>query len=80
MFTHYFKVGIGIIIAIVTLVFAYTLVQQNRVVKGYALTVVFDNVEGLTEGNAVWMSGLKIGSVEKMQLLPNGKFKLTLHI
>jgi phospholipid/cholesterol/gamma-HCH transport system substrate-binding protein len=82
MFTHYFKVGIGVIIAAAILAYAYVNIQENRLGKNdsYTLTVVFDNVEGLSEGNAVWLSGLKIGSVKKMQLLPNGKVELSLVI
>ncbi|MFA6447826.1 MAG: MlaD family protein [bacterium] len=82
MLTHYFKVGIGALVAIAILVYGYTMVQENRLSKenSYTLTVLFDNVEGLGEGNAVWLSGLKIGNVEKMQLRNDGRVVLTLKI
>ena len=36
--------------------------------KGYTLTAVFDSVAGLDEKAAVRMAGVKIGTVEKIEL------------
>ncbi len=82
MFSHYFKVGVGILAAVAILFAGYTKVQENRMKKGegYQLRVVFDNVEGIDVGNAVWLSGIKIGSVKKMTLRPDGRVLLNLEI
>lgn len=82
MATHYFKVGLGILIAIAILVTGYRLVQEFKLTKrnSYNLYVVFDNVQGLSAGNAVWLSGVKIGKVDSITLMPDGKAELTLKI
>jgi phospholipid/cholesterol/gamma-HCH transport system substrate-binding protein len=38
---------------------------------GYLLTARFDQVDGLATGNAVYLSGIKVGSVLKIELAPN---------
>ncbi len=82
MLSNYFKVGAGILIAIAIVVAAYRAVQENKLGgdKIYTIKVVFDNVEGLSEGNDVWLSGIKIGSIRKLTLLPSGKVQLDLQI
>ncbi len=82
MFTHYFKVGLGIILSIIILYVSYTQVQEFKMTKdnSYALYVVFDNVEGLSVGNAVWLSGIKIGKVEQLDLRDDGRAELALRI
>jgi phospholipid/cholesterol/gamma-HCH transport system substrate-binding protein len=82
MFTHYFKVGAGVLIAVVILVIGYRQVQEFKLTKdnSYPLYVEFDTVQGLAEGNAVWLSGYKIGKVERIELMPDGRVELVLKI
>ncbi|HOX29478.1 MAG TPA: MlaD family protein, partial [bacterium] len=82
MFTHYFKVGIGVLVAIAILFVAYKQVQENRLGKNesYNLTVTFDNVQGVTAGNDVWLSGIKIGSIKTVKLRDDGTAELELMI
>jgi phospholipid/cholesterol/gamma-HCH transport system substrate-binding protein len=38
---------------------------------GYLLTARFDQVDGLTAGNPVFLAGIQVGSVAKIELAPN---------
>ncbi len=82
MISQYFKVGVGIIIAVAVLVTAYsrlkTFVYSDE--NSYELNVVYDNIQGLGKGDAVWLSGVKIGSVGDISLRPDGKAVLHLRI
>jgi phospholipid/cholesterol/gamma-HCH transport system substrate-binding protein len=43
-------------------------------------TVVYDNIEGLTPANQVSLSGMKVGQVKTIELIPGNKVKVTLVI
>ena len=71
-------VAIGIIIFLVGI---FTLGgQQKAFVKTVSVTAVFDDVSGLNEGNNVWYSGVKIGTVKKIEFFNKSQVKVTLHI
>ncbi len=71
-------VAIGIIIFLVGI---FTLGgQQKAFVKTVSITAVFDDVGGLREGNNVWFSGVKIGTVKKIGFFNTSQVKVTLHI
>jgi phospholipid/cholesterol/gamma-HCH transport system substrate-binding protein len=82
MFTHYFKVGAGVLAAAAILIIGYNRVQEMRLDNdnSYALKAVFSNVQGLSAGNAVWLSGISIGKVESLELMDNGDVMLNLRI
>ena len=62
-------VGITIIAAIIISTFGYIFIREIPVrQKGYDVTILFNNVSGLTEGDAVKVSGLKVGRVREMEL------------
>jgi phospholipid/cholesterol/gamma-HCH transport system substrate-binding protein len=39
--------------------------------EGYLLTARFDQIDGLTTGNPVYLAGIRVGSVVKIELAPN---------
>jgi phospholipid/cholesterol/gamma-HCH transport system substrate-binding protein len=48
--------------------------------KKMSITTIFNDVNGLQPGNNVWFSGVKIGTVKKLQILSHSKVKVTLNI
>jgi len=41
--------------------------------KTFTVSAVFRNIEGLKEGDKVWLSGVKIGTVKNVQIVAEGK-------
>lgn len=82
MFSHYFKVGAGIIAAVAIVVISYQQLKEAPYTNknSYELQVMFDNIQGLSAGNDVWLSGVKIGTVETISLMEDGRAMLTLRI
>lgn len=75
-------VGIFVSIGIVILVAGILTLgsQKKAFVKSITLTSAFDNVEGLTAGNNVWFSGVKIGTVKEVSFSGNSQVKIKMDI
>jgi phospholipid/cholesterol/gamma-HCH transport system substrate-binding protein len=71
-------VGIFVFLGIVLFVAGiFTLAgQQKRFVKSIELNAIFDNVAGLKVGNNVWFSGVKIGTVKKIDFYGTSQVKI----
>ena len=54
--------------------------KQKRFVKSIMLEAVFDNVSGLTAGNNIWFSGVKVGTVKKVSFYGNSQVLITMNI
>lgn len=82
MLTHNVKVGLAVVVAIVILIVTLQFVGGEKFTAGntYQLKVVFDNVQGLSPGAKVWLSGVEIGKVEEVVLRDDGKAELNLRI
>ena len=62
--------AIVLIIASFFLVFAYTS-SKGGVYTGYPLIATFDRIDGLSVGNDVRISGVKVGSITSLEVEPN---------
>lgn len=70
-FGNEFKVGLAIVLTALVLFFGIRYLAGLSVFgSGYALVAVFDDTEGLTSGNPVTVSGVQIGTVSSVELLP----------
>ncbi|HEY3429070.1 MAG TPA: MlaD family protein [Cyclobacteriaceae bacterium] len=47
--------------------------ESNIFNKTFTVSAVFKNVEGLNEGDNVWLSGVKIGTVKRVQIVAEGQ-------
>jgi phospholipid/cholesterol/gamma-HCH transport system substrate-binding protein len=47
--------------------------ERNIFNRTFAVSAIFKNVEGLTEGDNVWLSGVKIGTVKNVTIISDGK-------
>ena len=69
-------IGIGIFITVVL-----TLGDQRKTfVKTFTLRSVFEDVGGLQKGNNIWYSGVKVGTVKKIDFNPNSQVEVTMSI
>jgi len=48
--------------------------------KTFTVSAVFKNIEGLKEGDKVWLSGVKIGTVKHVQIVDEGKVIVALSL
>ena len=70
---HKFKndiiVGAVVLIAILLSIFGYFFIREIPIrTKGIEVVITFNNVTGLTPGDAVTVSGVKIGRVKDIEL------------
>ncbi len=75
-------VGIFIFVGVVIfLIGVFTLGGQKKTfVKTFTLSVVFDDIQGLKTGNNVWFSGVKIGTIKKIQFYGTSQVQVFLSI
>ncbi|MGX5688432.1 MlaD family protein [Arcticibacter tournemirensis] len=75
-------VGIFVLLGIVVFVAGiFTLAgQQKRFVKSIELNAVFNDVAGLKAGNNVWFSGVKVGTVKKIDFYGIAQVKIKMSI
>lgn len=74
------KLGIFVLTGLVLFFVAVFLVgsQNNLFNKTFTINAVFKNVEGLKEGDNVWLSGVKIGTVKEVRIVREGKVVVAL--
>lgn len=68
---------IGGIVIFLTVLF-YLGREGNVFNRTFTVFAVFKNVEGLKEGDNVWLSGVKIGMVSSVQIISEGKVMVSL--
>lgn len=68
----------GIIIFLTALL--YMGKDGNFFNKTFTISAIFKNVEGLKEGDNVWLSGVKIGTVKKVEIVADGKVIVSLSL
>lgn len=54
--------------------------ENNFFNKTFTVSAIFKNVEGLKEGDNVWLSGVKIGTVKKVSIMDEGKVIVSLSL
>jgi phospholipid/cholesterol/gamma-HCH transport system substrate-binding protein len=75
-------VGIFLFIGIaIFLLGVFTLGSQKKsFVKSFDLSVIFNNVQGLKVGNNIWFSGVKVGTIKRIQFYGTSQVKVFLSI
>lgn len=80
------ETGVGLIAIVVLgwiigLSYAWNRIDESAGLGGaYRLTAEFNRVDGLDSGAAVMVSGVRVGTVEAMTLLPDYRARLVLQI
>lgn len=81
--TYKQEVGVGALVLVGFAVFIallFWLTDRRVGAQGTRLTVVFENVAGLDQGDPVMVSGVKVGRVEGVRLQRGGKVEVILNI
>jgi phospholipid/cholesterol/gamma-HCH transport system substrate-binding protein len=75
-------VGVFIALGIVILVAGVLSIgdQRKAFVKTFSVRAVFDDVQGLQPGNNIWLSGMKIGSVKKVEFYGSAQVEIIMNI
>ena len=78
------QITVGIFIFIGLAVFilgVFTLGSQKKTfTKSFSVNVVFDDIQGLKNGANIWFSGVKVGTVKKIEFYGTSQVKLLLNI
>lgn len=75
-------VGIFVFIGIAILVTGILTLggQQKKFVKAIQLKTVFDDIGGLQAGNNIWFSGVKIGTVRKINFYGDAQVEIIMNV
>jgi phospholipid/cholesterol/gamma-HCH transport system substrate-binding protein len=68
----------GLVLFLIALFFIGS--ERNIFARTFQISAIFKNIEGLKEGDNVWLSGVKIGTVKKVQIITEGKVVVTLSL
>ncbi|HSN07718.1 MAG TPA: MlaD family protein, partial [Hanamia sp.] len=75
---------LGIFIFLGLAIFIWTVLtlgsQKNTFEKSIMVKTYFQNVNGLQKGNNIWFSGVKVGTIENVSLMGNGKVEVDMNI
>ena len=76
------KLGIFVLAGLVLFFAAVFLVgsENNLFSSTFTTHAIFKNVEGLKEGDNVWLSGVKIGTVKQVRIVKEGRVVVTLNL
>jgi phospholipid/cholesterol/gamma-HCH transport system substrate-binding protein len=76
------KLGAFVIAGIVLFMIALFYVGSESAFfnKTFTVSAVFRNIEGLKEGDKVWLSGVQIGTVKNVQIVAEGKVVVALSL
>jgi phospholipid/cholesterol/gamma-HCH transport system substrate-binding protein len=75
-------VGIFVLVGIAILVAGILTLggQQKKFVKAIQLKAVFDDIGGLQAGNNIWFSGVKIGTVRKINFYGDAQVEIEMNV
>ncbi len=77
-------VTVGVFIVVGILIFVVGLLtlggQKKTFEKKIHVKAVFDDVGGLQEGNNVWYSGVKVGTIREINFTPDSKVEVIMNI
>jgi phospholipid/cholesterol/gamma-HCH transport system substrate-binding protein len=76
------KLGIFVLAGVVLFLGAVFLIgsENNIFSRTFTAHAIFKNVEGLKEGDNVWLSGVKIGTVRDVRIVKEGRVIVTLNL
>jgi len=78
--SKYIKLGIFIFAGLALFVIAlfYVGSKENLFTKTIELYAIFPSVSGLTQGNSVQFAGIKVGSIESIEIIATDKVKVSM--
>jgi phospholipid/cholesterol/gamma-HCH transport system substrate-binding protein len=79
---QHIKLGIFVLAGLVLFFVAVFLVgsENNLFSRTFTTHAIFKNVEGLKEGDNVWLSGVKIGTVKAVRIVKEGRVVVSMNL
>src|SRR6185295_6536634 len=76
------KLGVFVIIGVILFIIATIFIgsASNIFTRTFVVSAVFKNIEGLKEGDKVWLSGVQIGTIKKVRIVVVGEVVVTLSL
>ncbi|MEO5603268.1 MAG: MlaD family protein [Cyclobacteriaceae bacterium] len=76
------KLGAFVIAGLALFIFSIFFIgsENNIFSRTFTVAAIFKNVEGLTTGDNVWLSGVKIGTVTDVKIISQGKVVVNLSL
>lgn len=78
------QIAVGVFIAIglaILLIGVFTIGDQRKAfVNTITLRAVFDDVQGLQPGNNIWLSGMKVGTVKKVEFYGSAQVEVIMNV
>lgn len=75
------KIGLTVVLAVIIGFIGFRVMKDVPIFRqGTVLFATYEKVDGLSVGTPVFVSGIKIGSVQKLTLLPNDSVQVALNI
>lgn len=76
------KLGLFVLIGLILFLTAVFMIgsENNIFSRTFQVFAVFKNVEGLKEGDNVWLTGVKIGTVRNVKIVSEGRVVVTLSL
>ncbi len=76
------KLGAFVMIGLVLFAVALFYIGKENIFfnRTFTISAVFRNIEGLKEGDKVWLSGVQIGTVKHVQIVDEGKVAVALSL
>jgi phospholipid/cholesterol/gamma-HCH transport system substrate-binding protein len=71
-------VSIGAVLFLVAVIFIGS--ASNFFTKTFLVSAIFKNIEGLKEGDKVWLSGVQIGTVKSVRIIKEGEVIVSLSL
>src|ERR1700739_3784528 len=75
-------VGIFILIAVAIFIITVFTIgsQQKAFTKTISVSAIFNDIQGLQEGNNVWLYGVKIGTIKKISFYGKNEVQVNMNI
>lgn len=76
------KLGVFVFTGVLLFIVALFYIGRENTLfnRTFTIAAVFKNIEGLKEGDKVWLSGVKIGTVKHVQIVSEGKVIVALSL
>lgn len=76
------KLGAFVFVGVALFIVALFYIGRENTMfnRTFTIAAVFKNIEGLKEGDKVWLSGVKIGTVKHVQIVSEGKVVVALSL
>jgi phospholipid/cholesterol/gamma-HCH transport system substrate-binding protein len=75
------KVGITVFLAVVVAIIGFRFMSDIPIFRqSMQITTTFDRADGISNGSLVYIRGVRVGSVSRIELTPDANVRVTMRI